>query len=431
MQYTIKTLGCKVNQVDSIYLAETLEEMGLTRASEGERADLCVVNTCTVTAKTDTQCRQMIRRTVRENPGARVVVTGCFAEIAPDTVRSISGVDLLLRNRDKQRAREILAHNFQKNEVALQFRKKPLEVDRSIARGAGGGRSRAFVRIQDGCESFCAYCIVPYARGPVRSENGERVVEQVRTLVEKGFAEIVLTGIHLGAYGLDRSEVRGLTKLLCRLIEVRGDFRIRLSSIEPAEVDSELIDLVTGEEKICNHLHIPLQSGDREILKRMKRPYTTEEFSELVFALRDKDPEMGIGTDLIVGLPGETDDSFERSCEWIRGLPLTHFHVFPYSPRPGTEAASMDGQVSVPVKKERAARLRSVCSQIRRGFLQQMSGKTLNAVAISDSRSTPLNVLTGNYLEGSLSEFSKPVSGIFSIKILGINDDKIMIKQVN
>jgi threonylcarbamoyladenosine tRNA methylthiotransferase MtaB len=430
MQYTIKTLGCKVNQVDSIYLAEILEEMGLTRALEGEQADLCVVNTCTVTAKTDTQCRQMIRRTVRENPGARVVVTGCFAEIAPDTVRSISGVDLLLRNRDKQRAREILTNDLQKNEVPLQVRKKPLDVDRSIVQGAGGGRSRAFVRIQDGCESFCAYCIVPYARGPVRSEDEERVVEEVRTLVGKGFAEIVLTGIHLGAYGLDRSEVNGLTKLLRRLIEIRGDFRIRLSSIEPTEVGPELIDLVTGEEKVCNHLHIPLQSGDGEILKRMKRPYTAEEFSELVFALRDKDPEMGIGTDLIVGLPGETDDSFERSCEWIRGLPLTHFHVFPYSPRPRTEAASMGGQVSAVVKKERAARLRSIGRQIRQGFLDQMSGKILKAVAISDSQSTPLNVLTGNYLEGSLPEFLKPVSGIFSIKVSGINDDKLLIKQV-
>lgn len=430
MHYTIKTLGCKVNQVDSIYLAEILEKMGLTRASEGEQADLCVVNTCTVTAKTDTQCRQMIRRIVRENPGARVVVTGCFAEIAPDTVRSISGVDLLLRNRDKQRAREILTSDLQKNGVSLQVRKKPLEVDRRIAQGAGGGRSRAFVRIQEGCESFCAYCIVPYARGPLRSEDEVLVVEQVRTLAGKGFAEIVLTGIHLGAYGLDRNEVHGLTKLLRRLIEIRGDFRIRLSSMEPTEVDTELIDLVTGEEKICNHLHIPLQSGDREILKRMKRPYTTEEFSELVFSLRDKDPEMAIGTDLIVGLPGETDDSFERSCEWINGLPLTHFHVFPYSPRPGTEAATMEGQVNASVKKERAARLRSLCRHIRRGFLQQMAGKTLRAVAISDSRSAPLNVLTGNYLEGSLPELIKPVSGIFSIKVLGISDDKLVIKEV-
>jgi threonylcarbamoyladenosine tRNA methylthiotransferase MtaB len=199
MKYTIKTLGCKVNQVDSTYLAETLDELGLTRASEGERADLCVVNTCTVTAKTDTQCRQMIRRTVRENPGARVVVTGCFVEIAPDTVRSISGVDLILWNRDKQYAREIFASELQISEAVLRSREKALKGDRSIVQGAGGGRSRAFVRIEEGCESFCAYCIVPYARGPVRSEDEERVVEEVRTLVGKGFAEIVLTGIHLGA----------------------------------------------------------------------------------------------------------------------------------------------------------------------------------------------------------------------------------------
>ncbi len=430
MQYTIKTLGCKVNQVDSTCLAETLEELGLTRAPEGERADFCVVNTCTVTAKTDTQCRQMIRRAVRENPGAQVVVTGCFAEIDPDAVRSISGVDLVLRNTEKRHAREILAGELQTGKLVRQFKEESLENGKSLVRSRGE-RARAFVRIQEGCESFCAYCIVPYARGPVRSESEEWIMDQVRALVEKGFAEIVLTGIHLGAYGLDRSEVHGLSKLLRRLVRIEGDFRIRLSSIEPTEVDAELVDLVTGEEKVCNHLHIPLQSGDREILKRMKRPYTTEEFSELVFRLRDKDPEMGIGTDLIAGLPGETDDSFERSCEWIAGLPLTHFHVFPYSPRPGTEAASMDGQVSAVVKKERAARLRAVCGQIKRVFLRRMSGKVLKAVQTSDTSVSPLNVLTDNYLEGSLLKLAQPLSGIFSVKVSGINDDKLIINRVH
>jgi threonylcarbamoyladenosine tRNA methylthiotransferase MtaB len=264
----------------------------------------------------------------------------------------------------------------------------------------------------------------------VRSEDPDRVVGQVRTLVEKGFPEIVLSGIHLGAYGLDRTEAKGLTLLLQRLVRIPGDFRIRLSSLEPGEVDAGLIDLVTGEEKICNHLHIPLQSGDPEILRRMKRPYTPEQFANLVVTLRSKDPQMAIGTDLIVGLPGETDDSFERTCEWISSLALTHFHIFPYSPRPGTEAASMAGQVSASAKKERAARLRDLCRRMKRRFLGQMVGRTLRAVPISHAgNSGPgLNLLTENYFEGRLLGSSVCPAAIFPVKVLEILDDKVLVR---
>jgi threonylcarbamoyladenosine tRNA methylthiotransferase MtaB len=441
VKYAIKTLGCKVNQVDSICLAETLEELGLTRAVEGEAAEVCVINTCTVTARTDTQCRQMIRRAVRENPGAHVVVTGCYAEIAPEAVRAIDGVARVLGNRDKQNARRLLAETLTSDgNVRLSARDHvpPAAAERlpnKIGRAPGlihgaGGRSRAFVRVQDGCNAFCAYCIVPYARGPVKSEEPDHVVDQVQALVDRGFPEIVLSGIHLGAYGLDRNERRGLAGLLRRLVRIQGDFRIRLSSLEPGEVDQELIDLLSGEPKICRHLHIPLQSGDNEILSRMKRPYTREYFEELVFRLRDMDRSMAIGTDMIAGLPGETHDSFERTCRWVSSLPLTHFHIFPYSPRPGTPAAAMEGQVDAAARKERASRLRTLCQGITRSFLRQMVGKRLEVVGISDGASVgePAKVLTDNYLEGLIVTPPGFGSGIFSVKFSGISDDKLLIE---
>jgi threonylcarbamoyladenosine tRNA methylthiotransferase MtaB len=266
----------------------------------------------------------------------------------------------------------------------------------------------------------------------VKSEDPEQVVKQVRMFKDLGFPEIVLSGIHLGAYGLDRHEKQGLVNLLRRLIRIPGEFRIRLSSIEPMEVCGELIDLVTEEEKICNHLHIPLQSGDDSILRRMRRPYTTEQFAELVLTLREREPLMGIGTDLIVGLPGETDESFDKTCEYLDSLPLTHFHIFPYSIRPGTEAASMEGQVESAVKKDRSAQLRGRCQNKKEKFIRQMPGTMLQAVPISrpDSPDRSCKVLTSNYLEGIMTCTSGDCGGIISVKVIGVSEDKLLVNRI-
>ncbi len=440
MQYSVKTLGCKVNQVDSLYIAEALEELGLQRVTGGEPAEVCIINTCTVTARTDTQCRQMIRRAVRDNPGAHVIVTGCYAEVDPAAVMAIPGVSRVLGNQEKRFAKEILARDL----IPIQDGQTPEKRTPSPDENEGihgdterlvhgsGGRSRAFVRVQDGCHAACAYCIVPVARGPVKSEDPVQVVKQVRMFTDLGFPEIVLSGIHLGAYGLDRHEKQGLVNLLRRLIRISGEFRIRLSSIEPMEVCGELIDLVTEEEKICNHLHIPLQSGDDSILGRMRRPYTTVQFAELVLELREKEPLMGIGTDLIVGLPGETDESFDQTCEYVDSLPLTHFHIFPYSIRPGTEAATMEGQVESAVKKDRSARLRVRCQNKKEKFMHQMPGTMLQAVPISspDSPDRSCRVLTSNYLEGIMTCTSGAHSGIISVKVSGFSGDKLLVNKV-
>ncbi len=445
MHYAVKTLGCKVNQIESLHLAETLEGLGFKPAAAGDGVDLCVVNTCTVTAKTDSQCRQMIRRVVRENPGARVVVTGCYAEVAENAVRASPGVSGVMGNEEKGRARRVLAREAVTLQAGLRpiFSSAAVDGDFHLLSDRGerdglitgaGGRSRAFVRVQDGCQSFCAYCIVPYARGPVKSEHPDRVVTQVALLVEQGYPEVVLSGIHLGAYGMDRGEREGLSKLVRRLLSIPGEFRIRLSSVEPTEVDDGLVDVVMGEEKICSHLHIPLQSGDNQILRRMKRPYSREVYGELVQRLRDRDPRMAIGTDLIVGLPGETDASFENASAFIAGLPLTHFHVFPYSRRDGTAAAVMEGQVSTAVKKERSRRLRDLCGEKKAAFLNRMVGQTLDVVAIADSRTTeePTRVLSDNYLEGVLSGSGGARSGIFSVAVVDNSaGDRLIVQEVH
>ncbi len=439
MRYSIKTFGCKVNQFDSVRLAETLEGFGLTRAGKGEAADVCVINTCTVTARSDTQCRQMIRRMVRENPGAYVVVTGCYAETSPELLRAIEGVDRVMGNREKVKAREILIGDLEKekNRERNGIPEADNPAGQSLDCGnprtppvhGAGDRSRAFLTVQDGCDAFCAYCIVPYARGGPKSVDPDQVCRQVRYLVERGFPEIVLSGIHLGAYGVDFHEKQGLSRLLRRLIRIPGGFRIRISSVEPIEVGEDLVDLVIGEEKICDHFHIPLQSGENRILRRMGRPYTREDYADLVFSIRERSPVAAIGTDLIAGFPGETKDSFEEALEWISGLPLTHFHIFPYSERPGTRAASMDGQVKPSERKERAARLRKICADKKRRFLREMTGRILEGVQISQKPSLGegVKVLTGNYLEGHLRDPEETASGIFPVRVLRVRDETLLL----
>ncbi|NOY53295.1 MAG: tRNA (N(6)-L-threonylcarbamoyladenosine(37)-C(2))-methylthiotransferase MtaB [Deltaproteobacteria bacterium] len=426
MRYLIKTLGCKVNQIESAQLAENLEREGYCPASEGEKADLCILNTCTVTARTDAECRRVIRRLVRENPGARIVVTGCYAETDPEAIKAVPGIDRVVGKGRNGGLSEILIDASLRAE-----REEKVSVPRpSALLERFGNRSRAFVKIQDGCEAFCSYCIVPYARGRYRSEDPEQVIRQVETFVQNGYPEIVLSGIHLGAYGVDRREPGGLSKLLARLIRIPGDFRIRLSSLEPMEVDDALIDLVTGEEKVCNHLHIPLQCGDDAILARMKRPYRTERYADLVLRLRERDPAMAIGTDLIAGFPGEDDASFERSFQFLETLPLTHFHVFPYSVRSGTVAADLNGGVPGDVKKERCQFLRELGCAKNRRFRERMVGRTLQAVATGTaiSRKSAPVFLTNNYLKVLLPHPQKSLPLIFSVKVLQVSDDMLLVE---
>lgn len=364
--FKIITLGCKVNQYESAYLKEQLVGAGWHQAVGTERADAAIVNTCIVTQRASHQSRQAIRKAIRENPGATVAAIGCYAQVLPEELSGIPGVTLIADNTKKGEVPRLLSEAEGSGEKAFVLNRfeegvefEPLSITRFP------DRARAYLKIQDGCESFCSYCIVPFARGPYRSLLPREVLHMVESLVKAGHKEIVLTGIHLGKYGVDLERDTDLYRLL-RMIG-REDFpaRFRLSSLEPDEITSDLVGLVAAERWLCRHFHIPLQSGDSGILKRMNRNYTALRFVTLVETIHRIIPLAAIGVDIMAGFPGEDSAAYQNTLSLIRDLPISYLHVFPFSPRPGTRASALVGQVTPQVIKERAAELREL-GQIKR-----------------------------------------------------------------
>ncbi|PLX97090.1 MAG: tRNA (N(6)-L-threonylcarbamoyladenosine(37)-C(2))-methylthiotransferase MtaB [Desulfuromonas sp.] len=373
----ITTLGCKTNQFESAAMEEKLRQAGWQIVPFDAGADLVIVNTCTVTAATDSQSRNLIRRAQRLNPDCRVVVTGCYAQVDPQTLAAIPGVALVLGNEEKRDLLQLLAAEDGTVQVGDIRQRHEAEV---ATLASFAERSRAFVQIQNGCDAFCSYCIIPYARGRSRSVPPAQVLAQVQDLVRVGYTEIVLTGIHIGGYGADLKPSLSLTDLLRQLLAKTGLSRLRLGSLEPTEIPDELLDLIAESEEICPHLHIPLQAGDDTVLTAMRRTYDTAFFRALLQRIRQRLPEAAIGLDVIVGFPGEDDDSFARTKQLLEELPWSHLHVFPYSRRPGTPAASMSDQVPATVSKERAALLRHLASEKLEVFARPFIGKNLSVV---------------------------------------------------
>ncbi|WP_457567532.1 tRNA (N(6)-L-threonylcarbamoyladenosine(37)-C(2))-methylthiotransferase MtaB [Desulfurobacterium sp.] len=387
------TLGCKMNFHETAFMEEAFKKAGYQIVSFGDVADVYVINTCTVTASADAKSRKAIRRAKRTNPRATVVVTGCYSEVYPNSVVKLPEVDLVTGNVEKFNLVSMVESGlkgvFVKGVWNVNTFQPLLNLDY-------GGRSRAFLKVQQGCEAFCSYCIIPRARGRMLSEMPERVVEHVEMLIEKGYAEIVLTGTHLGAYGKDLNDVN-LSGLLKRLIDLRGNFWIRLSSIEPQEFSEELLEVVAGSDKIAPHFHIPLQSGTDRILKRMGRKYTVAYYRTLLEKLVDSKDGVCIGTDVMVGFPGETKEDFAETKSLLEDLPLGYLHVFPYSLRPGTKAAIMRDDVSSSEKKRRSKELVALSETKSFLFRQAFVGRKLKAVSIS--RGDRNIVLTGNYIQ--------------------------------
>lgn len=334
------TLGCKVNQTESEALAQLFHNNGYVVVDSSEKADVVVVNTCTVTNTGDAKSRQIIRRMIKAHPDAFVVVMGCYAQTAPGEVLEIEGVDLVLGTQDRGKILDLIEQVRQEQKPQSQVRTiwdaKEFE---ELPLMEGESRTRATLKIQEGCNKFCTYCIIPYARGPVRSRKHENAIAEAKKLVEAGYKEIVLTGIHTGSYGEDSAEDWNLAHLVKELANIPGLNRLRLSSIEPMEFTPELIEVILSSPAVCSHLHIPLQCGSDAILERMKRPYTTQEFKELVDEFNQKLPGIAITTDVIVGFPGETEQDFQESLEFIRTCHFAGIHAFPYSKRKGTPAA--------------------------------------------------------------------------------------------
>ena len=369
--FKIITFGCKVNQYESAYIGETLKAEKWVEAETDQAADVCVINTCIVTERAAFQSRQAVRRARRVNPQVKIVVTGCYAQAYEQELTSIPGIHLLSGNVGKSELPGTIIRLMNEEQIACrvpEFAKKTAFESMPI-RGFLD-RTRAFLKIQDGCESYCSYCIVPYARGPLRSLETEKVIQNLQALAQEGYREAVLTGIHLGKYGSDLASRMTLLGLLKRIGQEKLPLRIRLSSLEPQEVSEELIAMLASENWLCRHLHIPLQSGDDEILKKMNRHYTTRDFASLIERIRSQMPLAAIGVDVMVGFPGETEPFHQNTLALIKDLPVSYLHVFPFSKRKGTPAATFPDPIDPETMKKRAETIRSAGLEKKRLFYE-------------------------------------------------------------
>jgi threonylcarbamoyladenosine tRNA methylthiotransferase MtaB len=399
------TLGCRLNQVESQEMRALVEQAGYRAVEEGEAAHVYVVNTCTVTSRADFSDRQAIRRITRANPDALVVVTGCLAQTDPDALARMPGVDLVLGNQEKYRLPELLGSLVKRErpEVRVGPIGDAREVPSSPVRRMSG-RSRAFVKIQDGCQHRCAFCIVPAARGRSRSQELKVLVEQLEALVEAGYGEITLTGVDIGHYGWDLLPRTSLAALVTRLAEVPGLRWLRLSSVLPAYFTPELIKAVTTLPVVVPHLHLPLQSGSDRVLRLMRRPYNAAMYRTLAERLAAAIPDLGLGADVIVGHPGEEEADFEATMALVGELPLSYLHVFAYSDRKGTEAATMGRHVMPAAIRERSSRLRALGVEKGLAFRRKLLGRVLDVLVFEERQADGrLSGLTSNYVEVSFA----------------------------
>ena len=427
------TLGCKTNQTDAASLAAELTARGHTIVSSKANADAFVIHTCTVTHKTDYQARQAVRQVFARNPEARIVVTGCYAQVSPEPLQAIAGVDYVVQSGKRDQIPEILlSRGKQKNarllssgaSSAASFIEEPLPLF--------SDRTRAFLKVQDGCNSLCSYCIVPHARGRNRSLPLGRAMAQANELASSGFREIILTGIHLGAYGEDLFPPVSLLDLLLALERAAGIPRIRLSSIEPGEFNSSLIEFLSRSDKICPHLHVPLQSGDDEVLKRMNRRYSRSFFEDLIRRLHRAIPDLAVGMDVIGGFPGEDDRAFENTYDLISRLPIAYLHVFPFSKREGTPAARFPNQVPGKTIKTRCLALRELGAKKRKDFYRDFLGKNLK-VLIESKRERETGLLKGfspNYIPVLAGGGDGLINQEVDIEVTEVRGEKVFGKIV-
>ncbi|RAP76731.1 tRNA (N(6)-L-threonylcarbamoyladenosine(37)-C(2))-methylthiotransferase MtaB [Paenibacillus montanisoli] len=375
------TLGCKVNFYDTEAIWQLFKNEGYEQVDfETTTADVYLINTCTVTNTGDKKSRQIIRRAIRRNPDAVIAVTGCYAQTSPAEILAIEGVDLVIGTQDRDKLMSYIAD--------LQRERKPVNAVRNIMKTREfeeldvpdfAERTRAFLKIQEGCNNFCTFCIIPWSRGLSRSRDPQSVINQARQLVEAGYKEIVLTGIHTGGYGDDMENYR-LSDLLWDLDAIEGLERIRISSIEASQIDEAMIDVLNRSSKMCRHLHIPLQAGDNDVLKRMRRKYTVEQFAEKIKLLHEAMPGVAITTDVIVGFPGETDEMFENGFAFMEQMGFAEMHVFPYSKRTGTPAARMENQIDEEVKNERVHKLIDLSERMQLEYGKKYVGEVLDVI---------------------------------------------------
>lgn len=416
MKVGICSLGCKVNIYESELVTNILKNNNYTVVDFEDKADIYIINTCSVTNESDKKSRKMINRAKKNNPAAIIIVMGCYSQVNAEDI----DVDIVLGNKDKSKIVEIIEEYIktkQKKKIIYDLTKVDFE---KMEITNFDSHTRAFVKIQDGCNAFCSYCIIPYVRGRVRSKDPEDVIKEVTTLVEKGYKEIVLTGIHTGRYGTDINT--NLEELLNKLVNIPNIYRIRLSSIEINEITPGIKELLKENKVMAKHLHIPLQSGSNKILKLMNRRYNKEEFLSMVDNLRDI-PDISLTTDLIVGFPNEDEEEFNETIDTLKKIGFTKIHTFPYSKRKGTPAAIMDNQVSPEEKKKRVHRILDLSNKYEHNFYESKIGKIYDGVVEIHSNGTTI-VHTSNFIPVIINDIVEEGT-IVNVKIEKVEDLKV------
>ena len=389
----VLSLGCKVNTYESLYVINELKKAGYEIKDFDDLCDVYIINTCTVTNNSDRKSSKMIRQAIRRNPEACIVAMGCFIAANPDI--KIDGLDIIVGNKDKSKIVELLDEYFNnKEEMRLEYTGRLKEFE-DMYINSFPGRTRAFVKIQDGCDNFCTYCIIPFVRGKCRSKEESKVIEEVMTLVNNGYKEIVLTGIHTGSYGVDLDT--SFADLLNKLVKISGLERLRISSIETTELNEDVLDVLRNSKILVDHLHIPIQAGSNEILKAMNRKYDLDFFFKKIEEIRSIRPDIAISTDVIVGFPGETEELFQTTIDTCRKLVFSKLHVFPYSERRGTASSRMSNKIDEHEKKERSRRLIEVSKELEINYMKKFICKEVE-VLVEEYKDGYSYGHTGNYL---------------------------------
>lgn len=424
------TLGCKVNQADTASMENLFLRSGHQLVSFDGEADVYIINTCVVTNTGQRKSRQTIHRAIRKNPNALIVVTGCYPQTAAEEVKAIAGVDMIIGNQDRaqivQLVEERLAHR-QTDTLDAVHKLTASTAFEEMAAGDITDKTRAFLKIQEGCNQFCTYCIIPYARGPLRSRSLESIHTETQRLISAGFKEIVLIGIHLGCYGKENPDGPTLYDAVKTVLDVPGVQRLRLGSLESVEVEPRLLTLMQEDARFCRHLHLPLQSGCDKTLQAMHRPYTTAKFKTLLADIKTRVPDIAITTDVIAGFPGETEADFETTCKFAESCGFSKMHIFPFSARKGTPAEKFAGAVTEAVKKERADILGRIDETMHKAFLQAMVGQTAEVLFEQPAGEDYFEGLTGNYQRVFVKSGGRNLGGeILPVKITAFDGEKLL-----
>ena len=424
------TLGCKVNQADTASMENLFLRSGHQLVSFDGEADVYIINTCVVTNTGQRKSRQTIHRAIRKNPNALIVVTGCYPQTAAEEVKAIAGVDMIIGNQDRaqivQLVEERLAHR-QTDTLDAVHKLTASTAFEEMAAGDITDKTRAFLKIQEGCNQFCTYCIIPYARGPLRSRSLESIRTETQRLISAGFKEIVLIGIHLGCYGKENPDGPTLYDAVKTVLDVPGVQRLRLGSLESVEVEPRLLTLMQEDARFCRHLHLPLQSGCDKTLQAMHRPYTTAKFKTLLADIKNRVPDIAITTDVIAGFPGETEADFETTCKFAESCGFSKMHIFPFSARKGTPAEKFAGAVTEAVKKERADILGRIDETMHKTFLQAMVGQNAEVLFEQPAGEDYFEGLTGNYQRVFVKSGGRNLGGeILPVTITAFDGEKLL-----